>query len=137
MKEPETIDEHFMLVYAYLDGWNGVQFFPNLDQCAYLMHDFLNDYNQTREDFNRSTENNSTIQLMRRVTTLISGSFAETYLYCHMLVVDTIIYYELQVEIFIDWINWVQAFLQNMIGKIVLFNNYYNKIVIATENEDP
>lgn len=24
-----------------------------------------------------------------------------------------------------------------MIGKIVLFNNYYNKIVIATENEDP
>lgn len=24
IKDPETIDEVYMLVYAYLDGWNGV-----------------------------------------------------------------------------------------------------------------
>ena len=32
--EPVTVDEHFELIDAFLDGWNAIIFFPNVNDCA-------------------------------------------------------------------------------------------------------
>lgn len=50
--------------------------------------------------------------------------------------VDVYDYYFLQLELYGSWVDWLQAALQNMVGNIIRINNLYNKIVIATENED-
>jgi hypothetical protein len=53
-----------------------------------------------------------------------------------MSTVDVYIYYLAQIEIFESWLNWGEAFLQNMVGNIISFNNLFTKMAIATENED-
>lgn len=67
---------------------------------------------------------------------LISGPFAESYLYCHLTVVDGYTYYLAEAEKYPSRLDWSQAFLQNMIGNIITINNLYNRILIADDNED-
>ena len=50
--------------------------------------------------------------------------------------VDMYDYYNIQLETFGSWVDWLQAALQNMVGNIIRINNLYQKMVIATENED-
>lgn len=57
-------------------------------------------------------------------------------MFCGMSAVDIYIYYLAQVEIYQEWLNWGEAFLQNLVGNIIFFNNLFTKMSIATENED-
>lgn len=50
--------------------------------------------------------------------------------------VDMFDYYELQIVTYGSWVDWLQAALQTLVGNIIRINNLYQKIVIATENED-
>ena len=34
IKEPETVDEHYELINAFLEGWNAIIFFPNIMDCS-------------------------------------------------------------------------------------------------------
>jgi len=34
IKEPETVDEHYELINALLEGWNAINFFPNINDCS-------------------------------------------------------------------------------------------------------
>jgi hypothetical protein len=47
MESPETIDEFYDLINAYLDGMTSTQFIPNSDDCSKLSQIFLNDANAT------------------------------------------------------------------------------------------
>jgi hypothetical protein len=40
------------------------------------------------------------------------------------------------VELYQSWLNWGEAFLQNLVGSVIDFNNLFTKMSIATENED-
>ena len=90
------------------------------------------------------------------VTQLISTHFAESYKYCAMSLVDIYIYVRSQIEIYEAIsddrgllinnnlttnesqaaLNFGQSFLQNLIGNVITIQNYYQKIIIAQENED-
>jgi len=50
--------------------------------------------------------------------------------------VDVYDYYVLQIDTYGSWVDWLQAALQTLVGNIIRINNLYQKIVIATENED-
>jgi len=76
------------------------------------------------------------VSLLTNTSNIISGSFAEAYLYCHLSVVDGYIYYLAEAEKYESDLDWYQAFLQSMIGNVLTLNNYQNRIVIASENED-
>ena len=73
---------------------------------------------------------------MRNVSTLISTDFAEAYLYCHMTAYDGYLYYLEEDSKYAEWVDWLQALLQNMAGNVINLTNMYNKIVVANENED-
>ena len=34
IKEPETVDEHYELINAFLEGWEAAIFFPNVQDCS-------------------------------------------------------------------------------------------------------
>ena len=51
--------------------------------------------------------------------------------------VDGYVFYEAELEEYPNWLEWLQAFLQNMIGNIININNMVTRILIAQENEDP
>jgi len=34
IRPPETVDEHFELINAFLEGWNAIIFFPNINDCS-------------------------------------------------------------------------------------------------------
>jgi hypothetical protein len=78
----------------------------------------------------------SSISYVTNTSAIISGSFAESYLYCHLTVVDGYNYYLSEAEKYESDLDWYQAFLQNMIGNIISINNLYNRVTIAQENED-
>jgi len=73
---------------------------------------------------------------VRNVSTLISTDFAEAYLYCHMTAYDGYLYYLEEDSKYAEWVDWLQALLQNMAGNVINLTNMYNKIVVANENED-
>jgi|TARA_B110001450_G_C17612769_1_gene477959 hypothetical protein len=78
----------------------------------------------------------SAASYLTNTSAIISGSFAEAYLYCHLTVVDGYNYYLAETEKYETNLDWNQAFLQNMIGNIITINNLYNRVLIADENED-
>ena len=80
--------------------------------------------------------NRDAVSLLTNTSYIVSGSFAEAYLYCHLTVVDGYTYYLAESEKYASDLDWYQAFLQNMIGNIITINNLYNRIIIADENED-
>jgi hypothetical protein len=47
MKEPETYDEYYLLIDAFISGAKLWTFLPNCQDCSYYSHIFLNDYNVT------------------------------------------------------------------------------------------
>ena len=47
MKDPETYDEFYDLLDAFIDGANLIQFLPNIEDCSKYSHIFLNDANAT------------------------------------------------------------------------------------------
>ena len=78
----------------------------------------------------------SAVSYLTNTSKIISGSFAEAYLYCHLTVVVGYNYYLSEAEKYESDLDWYQAFLQNMIGNIITINNLYNRVLIADENED-
>ena len=50
--------------------------------------------------------------------------------------VDVYDYGIIQLDTYGSWVDWLQAALQTLVGNIIRINNLYQKIVIATENED-
>ena len=78
-----------------------------------------------------------TFDAVRLITKLISNQFASSYLYCHMTLYDGYVYVLEQMEIYDnDELEWLQAFLQNLIGNTIELNNLSVKIEIAEENGD-
>ena len=136
MVNPDTYDEYFYILEAFNIGFRVQIFFPAARDCTAVARIFLNELNytsgnQTQENFDADTYN-----YLRNWTKLVSYQFADAFLYCHMTGVDVYDYYELQTTLYKDWLDWLQAALQNMVGNIIRLNNLYNKMVIATENED-
>ena len=80
--------------------------------------------------------NRNPVSVLTNTSAIISGSFAEFYLYCHLTVVDGYLYKLAEEEKYESNLDWNQAFLQNMIGNIITVNNYFNRLVIANDNED-
>lgn len=107
--------------------------------CSNLTQIFLNQANTTQRVIlnDEFEENTNDLTKIRNVTNLISDHFAEAYLYCHLSVVDIYIYVLADKELYDNsWTNWLQAFIQNMVSKMIPLNQYSEKITIATENED-
>ena len=74
---------------------------------------------------------------LQLITGIISNQFAESYLYCHMTIYDGYIYYLIQDELYEgDPLEWLQAFIQNLVKNSITINNLSNKIVIAEDNGD-
>jgi len=46
--EPETYDEYYALIDAFVSGAKLWTFVPNVQDCSYYSHIFLNDYNTTK-----------------------------------------------------------------------------------------
>jgi hypothetical protein len=130
----QTVDEFFYLVEAFNLGFRIQIFFPAARDCTGASRIFLNDLNQTIEDYNSTLLLNDTYDFLRNYTQLTSIQFAKAYLYCHMTGVDVYDYYEVQKENYGTWVDWLQAALQTMVGNIIRINNLYQKVVIATEN---
>ena len=98
----------------------------------------MNDQNATFNYLSNSSASaqNSTYDIIRNVSGLISNQFAEAYLYCHMTVYDGYIYYLGQNELYNNWLEWFQSFLQNMVGNVINITNLYNKVLVAQNNQD-
>lgn len=47
MKEPETYDEWYALADAFISGAKLWTFVPNVQDCSYYSHIYLNDQNET------------------------------------------------------------------------------------------
>ena len=47
MKEPETYDEWYALADAFISGAKLWTFVPNVQDCSYYSHIYLNDQNAT------------------------------------------------------------------------------------------
>ena len=78
-----------------------------------------------------------TFDAVRLFTKLISNQFAESYLYCHMTLYDAYVYVEEQLVIYDnDELEWLQAFLQNLIGNSIELTNLSMKVEIAEDNGD-
>lgn len=135
MKEPETFDEYFLLYNAFINGGKLWTFVPNIEDCSFNLQIFLNEQNETRLMI-ANEENTAAVSYLTNTSKIISGSFAESYLYCHLTVVDGYNYYLSETEKYESDLDWYQAFLQNMIGNIITINNLYNRVLIANENED-
>jgi hypothetical protein len=134
MKDPETYDEYYLLIDAFISGGKIWTFFPNVQDCSYYSHVFLNKYNETYIILSNFSD--SSYLAVRNVSQLISREYAESYLYCHLTVVDGYVFYLSEQEKYNSTLDYFQAYLQNMIGNIITINNLYNRIIIAEENED-
>ena len=123
MKEPETYDEYYALYDAFISGAKLWTFLPNVQDCSYYSHIFLNDANLTREvvenftkaageDNTADTEEDSnstesaSYNTIRNVSQLISNQYAEAYLYCHLTVVDGYIFYLSENEKYASWLDY-------------------------------
>jgi hypothetical protein len=116
MKEPETIDEYYAVYDAFISGAKLWTFMPNVQDCSYYSHIFLNDGNLTLELLGNLTaqantdaeveSNSTTIDAIRNVSQLISNQYAEAYLYCHLTVVDGYIFYLSEDEKYESWLDY-------------------------------
>jgi hypothetical protein len=91
MLEPETYDDYYLLIDAFINGAKLWTFLPNVQDCSYYSHIFLNDYNATTlllQTYNTTEDENAQYNAVRNLSQLISNQFAEAYLYCHLTVVD-------------------------------------------------
>jgi len=70
---------------------NTVEFFPNAPDCSKLSQIFFNEDNATWIDINENPDR-AELEQVRMVTKLVSGEFAESYLYCANTFVDMYIY---------------------------------------------
>jgi hypothetical protein len=137
IQKPQTYDEKYRLVNAFIQGANLWTFLPNCIDCSYYSQIFLNDFNYTSLWLNSPENTNVTYDRIRNVSGLISNQFAEAYLYCHMTVYDGYIYYLAEQEKYPGGgLEWFQSFLQNMVGNIINITNLYNKVLVAQENKD-
>ena len=127
MKEPETYDEYYALYDAFISGGKLWTFLPNVQDCSYYSHIFLNEANltwevvgnftsasgddtaadsdDTEEDSISNTESAS-YNTIRNVSQLISNQYAESYLYCHLTVVDGYIFYISENEKYESWLDY-------------------------------
>ena len=135
LKDPETIADTFILVNAFIEGMNTVEFFPNAPDCSKHAEIFMNEDNATWIEI-AANPDMAELDQVRLVTTLISGEFAEAYLFCGNTAVDMYIYVLAQIEIYETSVNWIQAFLQNLVGRGFEFNKLIKNILVATEEED-
>ena len=103
---------------------------PNVEDCSYNLQLFLNEQNETRLMLDNDTDSTAT-NYLTNTSAIISGSFAEAYLYCHLTIVDGYNYYLAESEKYESDLDWYQAFLQNMIGNIITINNLYNRVLIV------
>ena len=92
MKDPETYDEFYELWNAFIDGSNLIQFLPNSEDCSKYSQIYLNDWNATQV-YLEENPNLELFDILRNLTQIVSGQFAESYLYCHMTGVDAYVYY--------------------------------------------
>lgn len=106
-------------------------FLPNVIDCSLYSHIFLNERNYTQTYLETVDVSNETYKVVRNISSLISNQFAESYLFCHLTVVDGYVFYQAEQEEYPNWLEWLQAFLQNMVGNIININNMMNRIFIA------
>tara|TARA_B110000305_G_C19351176_1_gene594340 strand:- start:673 stop:1074 length:402 start_codon:yes stop_codon:yes gene_type:complete len=129
--EPETVDDYYLLIDAFLQGAKMWTFLPNVIDCSLYSHIFLNERNYTQTYLETVDVSNETYKVVRNISSLISNQFAESYLFCHLTVVDGYVFYQAEEEEYPNWLEWLQAFLQNMVGNIININNMMNRIFIA------
>lgn len=82
-------------------------FLPNVLDCSYYSHVFLNERNYTSRYLETVDVGNNTYAVVRNVSSLISNQFAEAYLYCHLTAVDAYVYYRAEEEEYPDWLEWI------------------------------
>ena len=111
-------------------------FFPAARDCTKTLRIFLNDANSTYQSSTAEALAGDTYDFLRNYTKIVSNQLALSYLYCHMTGVDVYDYGIIQLDTYGSWVDWLQAALQTLVGNIIRINNLYQKIVIATENED-
>ena len=102
IQDPVTVNEHFELINALLDGWNADMFFPNIKDCSKYGQIFLNDNNYMHHRIKTEQATMKTFTAVRLVTKIISNQYAESYLYCHMTIYDAYIYVLEQREVYDD-----------------------------------
>ena len=129
--EPETVDDYYLLIDAFLQGAKMWTFLPNVIDCSLYSHIFLNERNYTQTYLETVDVSNETYKVVRNISSLISNQFAESYLFCHLTVVDGYVFYQAEEEEYPNLLEWLQAFLQNMVGNIININNMMNRIFIA------
>ena len=59
-------------------------------------------------------------------------------MYCHLSGYDIYLYYLQQYDLYAEggWLDWFQAFLQNLVGNILTINNLYSRVLVANEDGD-
>lgn len=79
-----------------------------------------------------------TFEFVQNISSVISNEFAYNYLYCHLSGVDGYQYYIQQYDLYEEggWLDWFQAFLQNLVGNILTINNLYSRVLVANDEGD-
>ena len=74
MQDPETYDDYYRLLDAFISGAKLWIFLPNSQDCSYYSHIYLNDYNATKNMLVDYSEfSNNSYYAVRNVSQLISN----------------------------------------------------------------
>ena len=73
--EPETVDDYYLLIDAFLQGAKMWTFLPNVIDCSLYSHIFLNERNYTQTYLETVDVSNETYKVVRNISSLISNQF--------------------------------------------------------------
>lgn len=124
-------DSTFILINKFLSGLKADKYSPRVSTCSTSTSTMVNDFNKTGQIWNDETllfENK-----FFHTTGVLSNSFADFVGECYLMGYDIVVYSTNKINLFGDTNNILQAFLQNLIGNIITFNNIYQNIVSASD----
>lgn len=112
----------------------GPLFVPNINACTNATRVALNDVNATILNYQRDPS--FTPDDIFNFTKVISGSVAECVFQCTISTVSAANYTTEKWALFDSYSELGQAFLQNLMGNIISFNNIFAKITAAQTAHD-
>ena len=101
--------------------------FPSVNMCSKRLRATVNKFNQTFENY-AAPGDKLLEDYVFNFTRVLSNETAETAGDCYLGLYEIWSYYYLKSTLFADGLDYLQAFLQNLIGNIITFNTVYTQI---------
>lgn len=130
-----TIDEDFALFSKFLDGFQGQTIAPDIFTCTDKLQQTSDQYNQTTIS-NRENNVTDVQAIIFSYTAIISSSTADAVGDCYLAAYQTYQYVYQKATSFQSSSLFLEAFLQNLLGNAIRFNNLYNQILSAQQSNN-